>query len=102
MNINEYNLNRDIYFQIISRYLDKLSLESKNHVIYYFNVAETEMSYESFLLSLKSEDIELNDKDANKLIELGMYLGLDQDSVFKDDFWEYILPWLKQVTNESE
>ncbi|MFW2076595.1 hypothetical protein ACG94X_06650 [Acinetobacter sp. ULE_I010] len=102
MNINEYNLNKDIYFQIISRYLDKLSLESKNHVIHYFNVAEIEMSYESFLLSLKSEDIELNDKDANKLIELGMYLGLDQDSVFKDDFWEYILPWLKQVTNESE
>lgn len=65
-----------------------LALDSVENVRHYLDVAELEMAYESFVLSVLDEQVELSDANRMTLLELGPLLGVDTDPVFRGDFWD--------------
>jgi hypothetical protein len=74
--------------RVFDTYSSALALESVENVRHYLNVAELEMAYETFVLSLVEEQVQLSDTDRLTLSKLGPPLGVDADPVFKADFWD--------------
>lgn len=70
-----------------------LSAEAVAHVQQYIDVAEYEIACESFVMSLKLEKMALSGQHADQLINLGIELGLDKDSMFTNNFWQQHEPW---------
>lgn len=78
------------FLKIFSRYVSALTGEAFDNVRHYIDVAELEMAYEAFVLSVIEEGVMLSESEINELLELGKVLGLDRDSVFREDFWELL------------
>lgn len=65
-----------------------LTDEAVQNVEHYLEVAELEMAYESFVLSVIEEKIPLSESARMDLLGLGLALGLDKEAVFRADFWQ--------------
>lgn len=76
--------------KIFGEFSELLSEDARNNVEHYIDVAEIEMAYESLVLSLIDEKIVVSDILRKELLEIGVLLGLDKDSVFRADFWELV------------
>lgn len=84
------------FMVIFNHYKARLDIDSVEHVQHYVNVSELEMAYESFILSLRENGVDLFSQDAAELIKMGVSLGLNNDSVFQFDFWAENLPWMSK------
>lgn len=74
--------------QAIKPLITRMSDDGAQNVRHYLEVGEIEMAYESFILSIIEEQIAIPVEAKNELLELGLTMGLDKESVFKVDFWE--------------
>ncbi|WP_443190060.1 hypothetical protein [Pseudomonas indica] len=52
------------------------------------------MAYESFILSVVDERIALSKEEKLALLPVGHALGVDKESVFREDFWDVALSLL--------
>lgn len=84
---SEYKLLEDRFRKIAALHLSDLSLEGAEHVNHCLDTGELEMGYESFVLSLLEVDALLPQEEKAALLELGLALGLDKESIFQADFW---------------
>jgi hypothetical protein len=64
-------------------------------VKHYLDIAEVEMAGESLVLSLMESSVQVDSPEADSLIRMCLALGLDESSVFREDFWAVAQPWLK-------
>lgn len=72
--------------EILAFYAGVLKDSSVESVQHYVSVAEVEMAYESFILSLADEAVELTDEHRLILLELGSRLFVSAEPVFRSDF----------------
>ena len=75
----------------VKEQLDEESIEAVEH---YVDHDEYEMAFEGLFIEL----IKLNIKpsiDTKKILEIGKFLNLNQDSVFDDTFWDKLINYLK-------
>jgi len=89
-------INADAYVELESRFLavflslkPSFSTDAVATVEHYISVAELEMACESLVLSLVEESIVISADLWQELLSLCRALGLDKESVFKPDFFEF-------------
>lgn len=87
MNRTHYQDLSDQFRRIFDRYAVQLSSAGRDNVEHFLDVAELEMSCESFVFSLIEDKVELFDKDKEELMVLSKCLRLDKESHFCEDFW---------------
>lgn len=95
----EYLELKQEFMVIFNDYKNRLDIDSVGHVQHYVNVAELELAYESFILSLREASIDLLSQDAIALVKMGISLELNKDSVFQFDFWKENFPWMNKFVS---
>lgn len=88
-NISYHNIESR-FRSVYSHYVSILSPDGVQNVEHYLDASELEMAYESFLLSMIEEKLDLAKQDKPELFDIGKLLGVDKDSVFRADFWQHV------------
>ena len=73
---------------LVDAWAPSLHIESLAHANFYLDHGEVEIAYEGLVLSCIEYRTRCGWERAAELYELGLDLGLDQESVHVDDFWE--------------
>ncbi len=88
MNKTEYQILNNRFRKILDCYAAHLSSEGRKSAEHFFEVAELEMSCESFVLSVIEDKVLLSYGHKKDLMALVKCLQLDKESVFRGDFWK--------------
>ncbi len=83
--------------EVLDFYMAKLKDSSVETVRHYISVAEIEMAYESFVLSLVEESVELANEHRLILLELDSRLFLSAEPVFRADFLQVAEKYLNRL-----
>jgi hypothetical protein len=71
-----------------------LSAEAIGNVGHYISVGEIEVACESLILSIVEEGAQLTADLKVELLDLCYLLGLNENAVFRSDFWSIAFPVL--------
>ena len=93
MNADQYNHAKANFENVFAKYEIYLSEESRMHVVSLLEAAEVEMAYESFVLSAIDEKINVSEYDRIELKRIGLLVNANVETVFKDDFWNFVGSW---------
>ena len=74
-----------------------LSPDAVGHVRHYIGVGEYEMAFESLVLSLMEEGVSVSASAVDEIAVLGAGLNMEEEAVFRADFWEVTVRWLQAL-----
>jgi hypothetical protein len=94
MNKTEYQIIDARFRGVLGRIASQLSEEGRQNVEHYIEAAEVEMACESLVLSVMEEQIPLSGDVKKELLEFCSTLRLDEEPVFRADFWQIAHPFL--------
>jgi hypothetical protein len=94
MNKNDYLFLEARLCSVFDNFAPQLSDEARQNVEHYIEVAELEMACESLVLSVIEEHIQLSADIKEELLRLCCALHLDEEAVFRADFWKIVRPLL--------
>jgi hypothetical protein len=94
MNMEAFRQFREEIIEVLATYNAPLAYDSAANAKHYLDVNELEMACESLVLSLMGENVPISDSHAAVLSNMCKALALDQQSIFREDFWSQASKYL--------
>lgn len=76
---------------LLEKYRSTISKDSVAHIEHYLHHDELEMAFESLALSVIEEHIEISEPDQKIMLQLGITLEVESNSVFDGETWNKLV-----------